>query len=110
MRKATRAFPRLRSCYFFAGVAGVEPVDGVAGVAPVPGAAGVSVDDVEGVDALVDEGSVAGFLSSPPHAIMRAARAVRTRSCFIIIASEAAVFRHLRGSGQAKPVSPGAAC
>ena len=72
--------------------AAVPVVDGAAvlveaGAVPVDdGVADVSeVDGVDGVEVVfVDDGSVAGLLSLPPHAIARAASAERTMSFFMI--------------------------
>jgi hypothetical protein len=75
--------------HFFGGVVVVEDVDVVDVVEVVAGAAEVSVGaavevvDVEVVEVVVD-GSVAGLLSLPPHAIARAASAERTMSFFMI--------------------------
>lgn len=76
-----------RSTHFLAGSAGFA-VSVVAGAAVVPDGAGVA-DVPEGVAVvLVVDGSPAGLLSAPPQAA-RAAMADRTRSFFMIIASEA---------------------
>lgn len=85
-----RAPPRrltLRLAHFFAGSAGFA-ASVVAGAAVVPEGAAAAVDVPEGAAvAFVVDGSPAGLLSLPPQAA-RAAIADRTKSFFMMVASE----------------------